>query len=761
MPRWHVFVAALLSSKIIASGFDDSSWGATFAAQLHSYNDLRSLPAALSKLPPGAPRYLKLDPQYLPAALCAGQARAPADPRGCFVLNHDTVGPASRATMNTTEDLLSWLALPSSAVFTADPAAPLTISLCFKGCGGAGCPCDGAPSSAAWLGLVTELLANLSAVVAVRGLHARFLLDGDGNPGAHACLANAWRPLRSVFISGDDPAGAFSRDDAGAGWDRLAVLNEPLSAWPLAAALRFGKFANRSEPMIVWEPSDQSGVLSVAATYAAGAPAPHAGGMLWAINMDPALWWTHVAPALGGRRASNAVLAQGRAPLLRACGGAALALWSDAGGAPRFAALRANGSAWAPLAGGGGGSGGAPLPPLPPPLLPVVPPRSLSLFPLAGGGGALAAVVDGSGGGAAYALSPENGTLTPLRALPLPAPLAALLSRAPAFAAARAAGCGGGGGGGDSLSASCAVVVAALAAGDAAGCLVAAWLLVGGGAAPGAPRACLVAPNANFSSADIDALSVDVAAGPPLAVAAAVSAKGRVWGATACLIQAGGSGGGGGAQLAVNDPAACWGPPPAGLPPAAAWPFPPGTTEPLPFSVGAEGVSVALAPAPPPPAAQPSPLLLLAAGRSHCGNSEAGNKRADVAMCEAPPPPAAGTPAGGQYLAYAAGTLQGWALQLLGAEARDGLWWGTRGGAGPCSTLTHSGAFGMGARPAVGAAPLPGGGGLAALALVQAPQGAPGKLAADPAGCGAALVPAGASGALVLLAWPAPLLLPQ
>jgi hypothetical protein len=713
-------------------------YGETYAVQLHSYNDGRVWSTALSKLP-SSPRYLKLDPQWLPAGLCLNQSRVTvADPRGCFVFNHDPVGPDARTSMNTSSDLLAWLLLPEAAPFTLDARAPLTISFCFKGCGGAGCPCDGASSSAAWLSLVGELVANASALVSRHGLHVRFLLDGDGNPGAHACLANMWRPLQSVYISGDDPAAAFTSDDAARGFDRLAVLNEPLPTWPVAGALRFGKFFNKSEPMIVWEPSDQAGMLSVAETYSRDAPAPHSGGMLWAINTDPALWHTHLAPALGGR-ATNAVLARGAAPLLRAWGTTALALWAGAGGAQHFLALRANGSAWAPLGGGGA------LPPPAPPSAAV----SLSLLPL--GGGLLAAVVDGAGGGAAFSLAPNGASLAPLRALPLPAALAGVLSRAHAFALARAPDCGGAVG--DALNRSCAVAVAAPRAGDAAGCAVAAWVLNGGGGSVEGRLTCLVSSSSSFTGANVTALAVDVVSGAaPLSIAAAYTAGGRVWGATAC---AGGAGG----LLVVNDPTACWGAPPPGLPPPSQWAFPPGATYPLPFSVGSEGVGVALiAPAAGGPPGAP-PLLLLASGRAHCGNNEADNKRADVGVCDAAPPPAAGTPAGGQYLAYAAGTLQGWALQLLGAEARAGLWWRARGGAGPCSALTHAGVFGFGGSPAVGAAALPSGG-VAALVVAQGAEGAPGKPAADPAGCGAALVPSGGSDALVLLAWPATVPLP-
>ena len=122
--------AALLVqlSCVVAAAPPSYRWGETFAAQLHSYNDLRSWIPALSKLPPGAPRYLKIDPQYLPAPLCAAQSRAtPADPRGCFVLNHDTVGPGARPTMNTSGDLLSWLQLPAASFLMADPLSLIHI----------------------------------------------------------------------------------------------------------------------------------------------------------------------------------------------------------------------------------------------------------------------------------------------------------------------------------------------------------------------------------------------------------------------------------------------------------------------------------------------------------------------------------------------------------------------------------------------------------------------------------------------------------
>ena len=239
-----------------------------YGLQLHSFNDLRSVPQALAKIAPQpSGTLLKLDPQYLPPPLCALQARAPApaDPRGCLMLNHDTVTQAARRTLNSSADLLALLASPGLARYTASAASPLVVSLCFKGCGGArGCPCDASAQSAAWLSLADDLLGALGALANASAGGLRVVLDGDANPGAAACLAQRWRPLESVFISGDDPAAAFTRANASLGYDRLLTLNENLDSFQVAAALGFGRFAAGGRPYVMWEPSDAAGMATAA-----------------------------------------------------------------------------------------------------------------------------------------------------------------------------------------------------------------------------------------------------------------------------------------------------------------------------------------------------------------------------------------------------------------------------------------------------------------------------------------------------------------
>jgi hypothetical protein len=193
---WQVVVSAcvhIATASVLGHGL----W-----AQLHSFNDLREWPQVLAKVARDAtPLMLKLDPQWVPPSVCATQQRVrnATDPRGCLLLNHDSIVLSKapyRHTFNTTFDLLDVLVEPSLAQYFALNAAPTVISLCFKGCGGLLCPCDAAiePATAAWLSLVDEFVATASALIKRAGLNVEFVLDGNGNPGSAACLAQRWRP---------------------------------------------------------------------------------------------------------------------------------------------------------------------------------------------------------------------------------------------------------------------------------------------------------------------------------------------------------------------------------------------------------------------------------------------------------------------------------------------------------------------------------------------------------------------------------------
>ena len=758
----HMALPSLLFSLASVNAAPPSPYGSTFGIQLHSFNDARGWNPALLKASPFSPSlFLKLDPQYLPPILCALQKRALPDPRGCLVFNHDTVGVLSRDTFNTSGDLLAWLADPANAPLTQ--RRNLTLSLCFKGCGGSvSCPCDSSPSSVHWLSLLDDLFSAAASLIASRGLAVRLLLDGDGNPGAHACLAQRWRPLSSVFISGDDPSGAFTSDSASQGWDRLAVLNEPLSAWPAATALRYGKFENRSEPFIVWEPSDEAGVKSVAVAYAASGTPPHTPGMLWASNTDPSQWAVFVAqaggPGLNEPAVSAGVGGEPRLASLRPTGvGAPFALvgvWD--GGNVKGALYRA----WALGARAGLTPQGEPAPlPLPAPL---GAPLFVQAAPTAGGGSGSSLGTVAVAGPLALQrfslLSCGEGCqrLEPSGAAE-PNPVAALLTKASHFSIATellpcapcppAAAAGGGWG-----CNGCLLVAAVLQEADAPGCVVSAWLLpVGGGGSGNLTPTCMIAETAQLQRGNASAVSAAVVGtGGAAAGAIAVSGGGRVFGASFCSSSNG--------TLLVNDPVGCWGA--AAIPPAAApvadWLFPLGTVAPLPLFVGDGGLGLALLR---PPSPELPPLLLSTAARSHCSNNEKDNKRADAGVCTLPPPNSAGSPKGGDYLFYSYGSLAAWGAALLGAE--PALWVAERGCGGPCSGLISTGSFGMGGS---GTAPvlidenvfstaLPAEGGVSAVVLAKG-AGAAGVPLPDPAGCGAAL--GAGEGALTVLGWPLP-----
>jgi hypothetical protein len=231
--------------------------GGGIGFQCHSYDDLREWTQIFIK----ATQYLKVDPQWAPQSFCAGQVRAnQSDPRGCLLLNHDTLW-VGRTDYNTTDDVLSYLADPANAGFFTRPDRRIYLSLCFKGCGSTDtCPCDGAPDSASWLSLVDDFVAAANATISRLGLNVEFLLDGNGNPGSASCLAQRWRPVNSVFITGDDPDAAFTSNDPALGYDRLQVLNEDTDSWPGAVAADYGKFVNSSYTYLIWEPSDQPSI---------------------------------------------------------------------------------------------------------------------------------------------------------------------------------------------------------------------------------------------------------------------------------------------------------------------------------------------------------------------------------------------------------------------------------------------------------------------------------------------------------------------
>ena len=802
--------AALLASCLAAASSAPASAAPPVAsavgAQLHSYNDLRSLPQALAKAHASASAaasaggaggdvrlLLKLDPQYLDAASCTRFDRARrGDARGCLLLNHDTLSASARTSVNSTDDLAPMLLSPAFGPYTGGGAGGVTlyVSLCFKGCGGSGCPCGSSPAVQAWLSLVDELVADLNAAAAVLpGL--RLVLDGDGNPGSAACLAQRWRPWPSVFISGDDPDGAFTQSNASLGWDRLVVLNEPQGAsFAVAASLGFGKFAgggNASDadfprPYVCWEPSDAAGISAVVSEWASAPAAPNAAGLRFAINIDAAQLDVHAAYAVSQLAAVPPALAPvasgwfeplgaaGASPPLaltlalpKQQGAAALLLaWLEPSG-PSFAAFCSSGASTStpPSACGAG--------PLPLRAAPLASGGmwSLSALPLANGSllvvSTTARIATGPDGATqlsglleeavlvevnadgSVSFAPSAGTPQPPPAGGPAEPLALAASSSPFAAALSPCGAGAASGSGaPDLASACRAYLWTPPRPDrGATCLVAAALF-GGPAVSNfsLPAGTCIATTAtssallgNITELDVDGLAVAISPyalegsiDPRVAIAASFSAGSLVFGAVACALDAASGGASG-----LNDPACFSG---------GALSAP--TTLPLLQHVGAE----------------PSIALLLydeelrvleAHGKASCANSETRNKDALVGLCDNPPVRFSG----GDYVAYSSGAVSAWLAQLLGAAylARAGaeaaslpMPWP---GASCCSASIAHGSVGTGGAPAAALLPLRSGNLVSAVALTRPAS------SADPLSCGASAPAAAGAPPLALIAWPA------
>lgn len=808
MPRalLRVSTAALIANVVASvAALGPAAVSSPVGGQLHSYNDFRSWPQALAKSRASSRALgaanatkllLKLDPQYLPASTCALFERAPpGDSRGCLLFNHDTITAAasSRRSLNSSADLVPALLSPALAPFFASPdnSTFVAISLCFKGSGPRGPTAD-------WLSLVDDLFAAVQGAISTHKLSVEILLDGSGNPGATAALAQRWRPWASVFISGDDPDAAFTSSDPSRGFDRLVVLNNPAGlSFGTAAALGFGKFAGGGNgtsgprPYICWEPSDAAGVSTAVNQWATSPAAPNPAGLRFAINIDaaqldvhaayavaqlasvpPALapfgagWWAGLAAGGSGAPVDGSLALT---PLPN--DGVVIATWLAApDNAPTFAAFSYT-APGAPLV--RTSAGALPLRARPAPRAAggVWSVSGLQLSDKSTVFVSTTASVASDGTASAFT---EEALLTSVDAVtravsfsatsapgapPAGAPVTLALAGARAPLAAAVSACDAAAPPA-SLAAACRAWAWAPAAGaPASPCLVAGVLF---GGAPGSPLAgagsgvvCL-AETADAGSALLGALAaagVDglaLAAAPyaaggagggpaRLAVVAAYSGAGVTLGLTACAATAIGAA----PAVGVND-AGCWA---AG----GAAPGSNSTTAPLASHVGAQP-SVALgAPAGgASPAPAPELVVFAVHSNSSCPNNEKDNKRVDVGLCDQQPV----INSGQAYLAYGYARVSAWGARLLAAAplARAGPPPPAWPGLSPCAADVAHGSVGTGASPAAAALPLADGR-LAAAVLAARLAGA--AATRDPLGCGVSAPPAGADDApLALVGWP-------
>jgi hypothetical protein len=741
--------------------------------QAHSFNDLRQWPSLLLK---GA-QWIKIDPQWAPQSFCASQPRAPpGDPRGCLLLNHDSpLSPSRPGGYNTTQDLLAFLTAPDNRPWFSPPSANSSspifhISLCFKGCGTpSACPCDASPDTLNWLSLVDDLVADANAAVAAHNLSVEFVLDGAGNPGASACLANRWRPWSSVYISGDDPDGAFySSANASFGWDRLLTLNEDTDHWPFAVLEKYGKFLAGDRPFLVWEPSDEDGILLNAGLFVA-AGLSHPPGMRFAINIEPAQFETYAGNLTG--RAWDVVVAPppSSSSAAAAPAGSELAAFALAPAPPGFATASTSprvGALFFSSQDTGGlsfsllglNTTGSPVVQFGAGALPSLPPLPVS-------GAVSGASTTFANGTVALLLSTTTSTafsITPLALVPTadgtaltllpsppgspsPLPASTLLSATAPFACASPAGQPP-----SSLDDICVALAYTQDATTDPSCLLRLQTFRGTGS-PSLPTALCLADRTpalpSIASLRVSAStfvrggSIDLWAGVAVVYAGDVNGstaaeESWVFGASACVDLTAGSATANDASCGSSSSALSSAHPSttASFPPLSLWP-------------GASPSLSLVALPPTPPLNAGSLAVFTAHGAGYCANSEAHNKAADVGLCDQPPV----ANSGGAYLNFYHATLAGWTSALLAAQSEG------RGWVGPCSVNAASGMFGMGLGPMPSLfleEDAPGGdGGVrvgAAVAYTAATDGtAPSK---DPLSCGAASGVPG--GGIKLAGWP-------
>lgn len=252
---------------------------------------------------------MKIDPRWLDFD---GGVRC-GDPTGCLVLSHDP--PLARlhhavpGYYSHLDDVLGVLS-DVEPVRSVARQEGLRIALCFKGAPRDVCGTNDSSVSlsrrhthghgARWLRKVDAFVEAAKSMLVDQGLEDKveFVLDGGGVPVD--CLAQRWRPWRSVYMNGTAPAEAFVSDTARDGLDRFQVLNEPadLELWRRLAepSVDYGKFSNGIYPYQLWEPGAQADIQALVKVFQSGRP--HAPGLDFASNSDAAMFQVYAGLGL-------------------------------------------------------------------------------------------------------------------------------------------------------------------------------------------------------------------------------------------------------------------------------------------------------------------------------------------------------------------------------------------------------------------------------------------------------------------------------
>jgi len=253
-------------------------------------------------------RSFKIDPRWLDFD---GGVRCD-DPTGCLVLSHDPPLPRLHHAMpgyySHLGDVLGMLS-DVEPVRSVARHEGLRVALCFKNAPRDVCGTNTSSLSlsrphaghaARWLRKVDAFVEAAKNMLAAQGLEDKveFVLDGGGVPVD--CLAQRWRPWRSVYMNGTAPAEAFVSDVARDGLDRFQVLNEPADqeVWKRLAdpSVNYGKFSGGAYPYQLWEPGSQFDIQAFVEVFRGGQP--HAPGLDFASNSDAAMFQVYAGLGL-------------------------------------------------------------------------------------------------------------------------------------------------------------------------------------------------------------------------------------------------------------------------------------------------------------------------------------------------------------------------------------------------------------------------------------------------------------------------------
>ncbi len=257
-----------------------------FLWNTHSYNDIRLFKQLILK----GSNYFKIDLYYKSYPNCkTNDIRSLQNKDGCFILTHDE--PNKNVNYDSIYDFLDILI--KYRQYFQNTTYPNVIFLCFKHLSKACKTLQFKSNKRArkWIRLVDEIYNYIEIMKKQFNLTIEFVYDAL----SPLCIRKKWDNFNSTYTYGREDKNGLFLNDKSLFYYKFSYLNLNEKDVENVAKVEYGKFLNKSNPILIWEPDKQKKILKIANIL--NSYSQHINGYAFSINIDPIRYQIYISPS--------------------------------------------------------------------------------------------------------------------------------------------------------------------------------------------------------------------------------------------------------------------------------------------------------------------------------------------------------------------------------------------------------------------------------------------------------------------------------